>query len=184
VARAALAQIAPGTRPAVPRFHDDDAPDKYWVDLLTAPDVPDDGLTTYSTVSLHTAPNVLDGRDIRVEFAAVALSEVPQFANVIVSAALSVIKDGWLAGPDFVYPDLLEPQVSETLRHLWLTTPFPFEELTEVPITDELAVRWLFLVPISEAERQFALENGTDALGTLFEEHEVPYFDLRRPSFV
>lgn len=47
------------------------------------------------------------------------------------------------------------------------------------------ATGFIHLVPISESERQLAVAEGSKALLTLFDQHEIsPLFDLKRPSLV
>ena len=70
-------------------------------------DRPTAGFATYSTIGLHEAPNLLDGKDIRVEVAGVADTAVVEFANLLATAAFYVIKDSWLCAPGVVFPGLV-----------------------------------------------------------------------------
>ncbi len=183
VARASAAAFGATERPRVSRFRDED--ERRHVDLLICDGSPDDGLTSYSTVTLHETTNLVDGRDVRVEIAAVAPTEFPAFAHVLATAAFNVIKDAWLLAPDVVFPEALADLGTPTsLRHLMFTAPFPFEDLGSVTVADDLTMHWLLAVPISEAERIYALEHGADGLNKLFEERNVVYYDPARTSIV
>ena len=172
-----------GGEARVERFYDES--ESRSVDILTCPDRPSRGFSTYSTVGLHEAPNVLEGDDIRVEVTGVAAPGVAEFPNMLASAAFFVMKEAWLCAPGVVFPGLVSDYgLSSTMEHVLWTPPFPWEELGSVRIADDLNVHWVLAVPISERERKFLLERGYDALGALFAEHELEYFDLERESLV
>ena len=49
---------------------------------------------------------------------------------------------------------------------------------------NDKSIRFLWLLPITEAERQFKVENGLEALETIFEEKSINYLNLYRDSLV
>lgn len=153
------------------------------VDVLACADAPNPGYTTYSTVSLHAAPNLLDDRNTPVELAGVARTSVEAFINLIATTAFFVIKDGWLAAPGVVFPDLVAAYgLSPRLHHVLLVPPFPWPELGSVQVADGSSVHWLTCVPISESERQLLLAIGFDRFEAELERHDVAWFDLDRAS--
>jgi antitoxin YqcF len=183
VAQAALGQI--GGAPTARRYGDED--ESHWVDIAEFADRPMDGYATYSTLSLHGTPNPLEGEDIRVEIAGVAPRAASGFPDLLSTAAFFVIKDHWLCAPGVVFPGLLPtyyPALSSTLEHLMFVGPFPWQGLSRVEISRDLAVHWLLAMPISEAERRYLLEHGYDRFEELFEAQGVEYYDLDRPSVV
>ncbi len=181
VARAAAAAF--GGQPRVDRFYDED--ESHAIDILSCVDQPFEGLISYSTVGLHESPNVLDGTDIRVELAGVAPVGEESFANLLATAAFNVMKDGWLAAPGVVYPELVtEYELSSTLDHIMFTEPYVWEELGPVTVADGLEVHWLLVLPISESERQLLHDQGYDALDQALETGEANYADLNRPPVV
>ena len=91
VARAARDAFGATGKPDVPRMWD--AAEHAYVDVLACPDTPDQGLTTYSTLSLHETTNLLDGRDIRVEVAT-ALGSVATAEDVAAIEALKAVSEG------------------------------------------------------------------------------------------
>jgi hypothetical protein len=182
-AAARAAAEALGGSPRVTRYHDDN--EEHSVDILSCEDRPTPGYTSLSTVTLHRYENRLDDQDIRVELAATAESSAEAMANVLATSAFNVMKDGWLAAPGVVFPGLLQEYgLSETLEHVLWVEPFAYEQLADVDLGEGIRAHWLMAVPISEAERQFLVSEGYDALEKRFEETELEYFNLERPSLV
>ncbi len=180
---ARIAAAAFGGEPQVHRFWDERK--EHWVDLLDVRDRPSSGICTYSTLTLHETPNLLDGTDIRVELAGVAPEDAGEFPNMLATAAFFVIKDRWLCAPGVVFPDLVtEYSLSPTLRHVLWVPPFPWGHLGSIDMADNFAVHWLLAIPISDAERHLLVDQGFDTLEAALAGQEVPYFDLDRPSVV
>jgi antitoxin YqcF len=160
-----------------------DAVERHSVDILRCVDRPKRGFTSYSTVTLHTAANLVDGKDIRVELAAVVANEHEEMANVLATAAFDVSKDGRPLGLGDVYPRvMLEYDLPPGLPHVLWSTPFPWDELAGVDLADQARAHWLLAVPISDPELGYYGEHGYDGLEQLFVEREIEYFDLGRPS--
>jgi antitoxin YqcF len=167
--------------PQVHAYYDED--ESHRVDVMECSDCPTAGFTTYSTLTLHETPNLLDERDVRVELAGVAATSQTAFSNLIATAAFYVMKQGWLAAPGVVFPNLLnEYDFSPSLDHVLWVQPFPWEELGCVDVGAARTVSWLLAIPISAAEHRLLLEKGYDSLEARFAEHELEYFDLSRPS--
>lgn len=153
--------------------------------ILSSADRPMDGFVACSTVSLHRARNVMDGRDIRVEFLGVTTADKEEFPNVLASAAALVADRGQTAAPGVVFPSVLSHyELSGTVEHLLLTEPFAYEGLGSVAFDDGPDVHWLQAVPITESERRFLLREGFDALQERFQDADMEYWNLDRPSVV
>jgi hypothetical protein len=130
-------------------------------------------------------PNLMDGTDIRVEIAGVADSEAIDFPNVMAEAAGYVAKDHWLAAPGVVFQELLRRyDLSDTLDHLLMVSPFPWSGLGSVALGDGVTAHWLLGFPISEAERQLLAALGVDVFESRMETQNVEYWRLDRPSIV
>jgi hypothetical protein len=180
VARAALAAF--GGERKVLRVHDGAGGH---VDVLRCDDTPYERWACYSTLTLHRTLNLVNGQDIRVEIAGMCGIEVEGFAEALADAARAVAADGWTAAPEILFADIFAGRMPGThLPHMLLCPPYPWEELGRLTLDDGSTVHWLLAFPISEAERQFFLTDGFDALETLFVEREAEYFDLNRPSVV
>ena len=180
-ARAAAAAF--GGTPSVRRHYD--RAESNGIDVLSCIDRPTENVTTYSTLGLHLAPNLMDDRDIRVELAGVADSAATDFANVLAEAAFYVAKDHWLAAPGVTFPDLLgRYDLSDTLVHLLFVPPFPWPELGSVALGDNITAQWLLGIPISETERRFLQDRGFDVFEAQMATMNVEYWRLDRPSIV
>jgi hypothetical protein len=176
VARAAAAAF--GGSASVRRYYNED--ERLSVDVLEAAEAPAAGLTTFSTVTLHRAVNMLDGVAIPVEFAAVSDSSVRDCANVLSTMALTVISDGWLAAPGVVYPDAYGMYDDSTdFPHALLADPFPWPELSNWS-GQRAAAHWLLAIPISDAEWEFLREQGESALTARLEAADTPYYSALR----
>jgi hypothetical protein len=65
-----------------------------------------------------------------------------------------------------------------------ISQPYPFGPLLETMDTEGMAARFLWLLPITSAERQFARQHGPEALEERFDETGLQYWDLTRKSVV
>src|ERR1700754_755728 len=157
-----------GGTPSVRRYFDAD--ESHEVSILTAPDRPVDGFTSLSTLGLYVADNRLDDRIIRVELSAIGESSEPRWANLLATAAFYVSKNGWLAAPGVVFPNVVsEVDLSQDLPHLFLAPPIPWTELNRVQVEADLDVHWLLAIPVSETERLFLNSRGYDEFERLME---------------
>lgn len=160
-----------------------DEGERHAVAVMEAVGTPNPGSTTYATASLHAFPNLLDGEDIRVELLMTA-SESPDAANMVATAAFCVMKDGWLAAPGVVFPDIVREYIpSTTVPHVMWSEPFSFKGLSPmlVPGLDH-EVHPLQAVPIAASEWQFLLENGFFAFTERLAAADAPLHDLHRAS--
>jgi hypothetical protein len=67
---------------------------------------------------------------------------------------------------------------------LFVSLPYPFGPELEVVHAPQVQARILWLVPITLAERRFAVKHGAEALESLFDEHAIDVLDSERPSVV
>lgn len=73
------------------------------------------------------------------------------------------------------YPDL-------TCKHVMLVTPFLWDRDLQKQVIEGLSHLWLQVVPITDEEADYLMRHGSDALESIFEEHQIDLFDLNRPS--
>jgi hypothetical protein len=77
--------------------------------------------------------------------------------------------EGWLPG--------------SSCDHILVSLPYPFgPELEICPLPDGRAVQVLWLLPITEAEKDYRHREGLEALESRFEETEMAFADPARPS--
>jgi Suppressor of fused protein (SUFU) len=66
--------------------------------------------------------------------------------------------------------------------HLLISAPYPFGPDLQTCHVGDRHVDFLWLLPVTMAERDFKAANGLEALESRLEEAEVKYWDVRRPS--
>jgi antitoxin YqcF len=162
-----------------------DEPEAHRIDVLTCRESPQQGWMTCATVSLHLARNLVDGTDIRVELMATASDSDTALPNMLATAAFNVTKDGWLAAPGVVFPDLVRMYFTDTTTpHVMWSEPFNIQGLSTIAVAGFGEVHCLLAVPLSDAEVRYLHTNGFDRLEERLVERSVEYFDLRRESTV
>jgi len=179
------AAAAFGSKPSVQRYWDDN--DKSFVDILSCSNSPEEGVTSFSTVGLSSHTLLRDGKEYpaRIELVGACGSSFSSFPNILATAAFCVINSRWFCYPTAIFPNVVATYAeSETMPHLFFTTPFLWDEKLQTQELSGKNVAWLQIIPISDAERCFADENGADSLEDLFVEKQIDIFDLNRPSVV
>ncbi len=176
-----------GGKPKVHRYSDDD--EVRSINILSCVDGPHDGVTSYATVDLSgfdTQLTAEDGRPIRVELLGACDSAVQTFGNVMTTCALNIASGQYSPGPGRIHPrviELYEPTLS--MRHILFVPPFLWGPDAFPRMEDEdVIVLFLQLIPISDAELDFARAEGADALESRFEQAQIDIYDLNRPSVV
>lgn len=184
VARYAAAAF--GGKPQVFQYLHDTEP--LAINILSCADRPSDGIVSYSSIGLADYPMFLeDGTEFptRVELAGACQSEYSKFANIMATAAFHAIRSKRLLFPGSVLKDHVKEYYAQTtVAHMFLTSPFLWQDTLKTLNLSSIKVSWLLIVPISDAECQYLLEKGDDALETLFEKHSIDIFDLDRPSVI
>lgn len=71
-----------------------------------------------------------------------------------------------------------------TCDHMLVSLPYPFGSDLGVCCLKDTHVHFLWLLPITAAEKRFRMEKGLEALEQEFDAHEIDYLDLERPSVV
>jgi Suppressor of fused protein (SUFU) len=66
--------------------------------------------------------------------------------------------------------------------HLLISVPYPYGPDLEVCVWQRGHARLLWLLPITEAERDFRATNGLEALEARFDKQAIEFWDPRRPS--
>ena len=174
-----------GRRPKIHKYWDAD--NLFSVDIAAAADSPTEGISSYSTVTLSDWPMYVGGREqeTRVEIAGTAPNEFGDFQNAVSTAAFCVMKDKWACHPGAIFPDVLAMyHMSTTMKHVMFMEPFVWGKLEEsIQLPDRL-VTWVMMVPIADSEYEFAHARGWEALGQIFEDRDIDYWDLQRKPVV
>lgn len=161
-----------------------DEPETHVVSVLEATGAPSEGLMTFATTSLHSAPNVLEGQDVRTELMLVTDGGLDWGGEIVATSATNVSKSGWLVGPGMVFPGVVsEFDAGSTTPHIMWDSPFTFPELSSLS-ADELghSVYPLQGCPITDSEWEFLKREGYFSFVDLLERFDVPYWDFHRAS--
>jgi Suppressor of fused protein (SUFU) len=172
-----------GGTPSVREYLHDSLPLK--IDILSAKDQPDSGLTSYGTLGLSdTALKWGHGEfSTRIEFCAAAESAFEHFPNIVSSASFNVMRTQMVCHPGTVMPNYVAEYYKDTLLpHLYFTSPFPWEDAVKSIDLPNKKVSWLLCFPISEAEYAFLKTHGEEKFEDMLESAGVNIFDLSRHS--
>jgi hypothetical protein len=153
------------------------------MDIFSVRDVPFDGVTTYATLGLSDISIDLfyEGLPLRVEFVLPLLTAHDEGMDSLATCAFIIMNDTLTPRPGAILPhvfDLYRPD--RILKHVLLASPFLWD--LETQEFSSKVVAWLQAVPISEAERSYAIEHGSDALEDILESEAVEVTNLDRPS--
>ncbi len=154
--------------------------------VVTAVDSPERGMVSCGTVGFmaHDMGLKAEGRSLRAEMVMAGPSTEESLPELLVSCALGLAHSGRSCGHAKVVPDIVPATYStHDLRHALFTVPFLWDG-PEMVRFDDVLVAWLLVVPISDAERTYAVERGVDALEEVFRRDGVNVFDLDREPAV
>lgn len=163
-----------------------DKDEKSEIYVLHSTETPGQGLISYCTIGLSDYPD--DGFEVTPPLGVeiIAVSNLPEFGEVVSTAAFCVINSGYKARPGGAFPGVVKLHHPDTtVPNLMFVQPYLWGEQSFTSRTyDGKTVAWLQAVPISDAETQYLLDHGADALNELFEQHDPDFIDLQRDSVV
>lgn len=162
-------------RPPIARYHSDDG--QLSIDVLEAPDTPQPGVVTAATLNLSDTPNLTFSGDVRVELLMATEGSNLRVGNVVATTAFDVMRGprpgAW---PGSVKPNALSRNgITGPLSDIMLVAPMVWEGLGSLD-----GVAFLQVIPISESETAYALQEGSDALEERFVEAQIDVFDWCR----
>lgn len=175
--------IIGGEKPKVTKFWD--YKDEKNIDILCCQDRPFEGVSTYATIGL-TDVNIglfSDDKRLSIEIIGACDAREIEFPNILASVAFE-IDENQEGGYGYIISDVIKQYMSESeLEHIYLTSPLLWEGFDTVEFEDR-KVAWLLMIPISEKEKEYAIEYGIDALEEKFEEFDIDIFNLKRKSIL
>jgi hypothetical protein len=163
-----------------------DRDEKSEISVLHSTGTPEEGLISYCTIGLSNYPDDSFAVDPPLGVEILAVSNLPDFGEVVSTAAFCVINSGYLVQPGAVFPGVVKLHHPETtVPNLMFVHPYLWDdEDLASRVYGAKTVAWLQAVPISDAETEHRLEHGAESLSTLFEERGPDFIDLRRASIV
>ncbi len=172
-------------RPEVRRYWDDG--ENYRIDIAQAADSPWPGVTSHGTLGLSDCPLVDDGKEFpaRCELVGACATGYKLFPNIMATCAFNIMKKQWFACPGRVFEGAVSMYYPNfPTKHVMFYEPFPWDDALPATELPGKTVGWLLVMPVSEAETQFARSEGLEALGDVFKREQVDVFDLERQSVI
>lgn len=178
---AAYLRAVIGGEPRVFRYWDEGR--QSHIDIMSAVDRPEHGVTTFVTLGLsdYSIGLNLDHVPLRLEILFTAASLFDHSGEILSTCAFNIINSHFKCKPWTIFKDVVHMYRSQSpMRHIMFVDPFLWDiESQEFP---NKYVAWLHAIPISEDERAFSNRMGAEALIRLFETHQIDVFDMDRPS--
>ena len=169
-----------GSRPRILRYAD--ARDRYAVSVAHFSDWPRVGLSTDLTVDLITTPL---GLGVEYELLGVSRSEEADMQQLVANAGLRYRAGDIPWAPGAVSHEAVAAVHSgSAMRHLVAIQPVDPMLSIAGPADLELRVRWLQLIPVSDAELSVLEKEGLDGLLGRLEAAAADVTDLDRRSVV
>jgi len=171
-----------GGIPKVTRYWDEEK--KYIIDILICKNRPNDGVNSYATIGLSQQDIGIysAGKPLRIELIGVCDAK-EDYVETIISIAFEVMKRGQCKYGQLIRNAISSLKFESDMKHVYLMEPFLWDNFNTLEFED-YDVTWLLIIPISNGEIDFAIKNGTEALESLLEKHNIDIFDLMRSSVV
>lgn len=136
----------------------------------------------YSFVSLGAS--ALRNEDGGLEFAIFSEYDSPRFVELLTMTAHYHKSQCLGIGIGHTVP-VGGPWVQgATCNHYLVSLPYPLGPEFEVALVNESHIHILWLLPITEKERDFKIQHGLEALESQFDEKAIDYSDFGRESVI
>lgn len=175
-----------GGHSQVIRYYSDDR--RMQVDILSKQNSPQPNLVSYATIGMSGFDNgmALGDLPLRVEVVGIANTDWPMIANGLASCAFAVETGEFRCRPRETLTDVFaELDEGITTPHALFWFPFAWDTSFEGIADDDVTVKWLQVIPISDAELSFVTNGGEAAADELidrFESLSTDIWDLGRRS--
>lgn len=157
------------------------------IDVLTAEDSPKTGVFSCATLGMmhHPVGQRIDGKPLRFELCGACDAKYDTFLDLINTLSVRIMTSQEKCRSGAVIEDSVRAFIPQAKTWHILLVPF---DLWDKPFAgqsfDEMEVRWLTTVFITEKERQFMAEYGAEALISLLAENREKLFDPTRESLI
>lgn len=150
--------------------------------IVSASDCPVNGVTSYASVGLSRILQEVGPLDIAVEIVTACASVTPSVDNLVASCVFERIKNGVNISYGSIIKDIIiQYNISATLKHVTFVAPFLWDNLNKLEVEGK-SIYCLMMLPISDAEMNYLVKYGIDALEELFSESQIDIYDINRPS--
>jgi antitoxin YqcF len=168
---------------------------KYWdernenhIDILMDRDIPEKGVTSFSTLGLsdHNIGLSIKKVPLRIEIVGACGSQFDGFPNILSTCAFNIINSSFACRPGTIFPAVVKMYFPDIpMKHIFFKPPFLWgKKMKKMDFTPRKIVTWLQAIPISDEEFKFADDNGPEELDKLFTDKQIDVFNLRRPSAI
>ena len=172
-----------GGTPEVFRYWND-LKDKH-IDVLRCIDVPQKGIQSCASIGLNEIDVGLTSGEgeLRVEILGACNVLMAKFENIVASVAFAIM-DSHKCFPGYMVENVIEQYIQDCdMKHILLVNPFLWKNVESIFVND-LCVSWLMIVPVSEAEYNYAGKNGIEKLENLFVEKQIDIYNIYRESII
>jgi hypothetical protein len=176
-----------GFGPHVHPYYDEDESHK--LSVLSLVDPIDHNVSIYCTIGLSDSENKVEVKgafeNIPVELFMTGYKKFDKVSNVLSTTGFFIMKDKYECRPGAVFKYMIDYYYKGlTMRHAYFTSPFLWQEKLDQLELDSKKVSFLMIIPISDAELDYKIQHGDDALENLLQDNEIDFYDLNRPSVV
>lgn len=142
-------------------------------------------MTSYATIGLSEYEIGLecDNKKLTIEILGACDEKDDFFPNIIATTAFEIMENDNCGYGDIIYNVIAEYISTSEMKHVYLMNPFLWNGFKTIEL-EERKIAWLLVVPISEQEKNYAIENGCTALENKFEEFNIDIFNLNRKSVI
>ena len=165
---------------------------RYWndgknrsIDILTCENRPYDGVNSYATIGLSQIDIGIhsDGKPLRVELVGACDTKEKNFIETLTLIAFEIMKRGQCKYGQLIKDAIMPLELISDMKHVYFMEPYVWDEFKTIEF-EGYNVTWLLVIPISDGEIDYAIKNGTDALESLLEKHNIDIFNLKRKSVI
>lgn len=177
-----------GFEPHVYPYYDDNKENQ--LDILSLVDPIDEKVGIFSTIGLSDYPNHIELNDgqkknVPVELIMTGYKDHDKVANILSTCGFYIMKDKYQCLPGSVFMRMISFYYPDSpMKHIYFTEPYLWQDKLEQFHLDSKQIAFLLCIPISEAELQFKLKSGEEALEQLLQDNEIDIYDLNRESVV
>lgn len=157
------------------------------IDILTGINTPRKGEVSCATLGVMHYPvgQRAGKKPLRFELCGICRAEYEDFPELISGCAVRIMTAQEKCTPGTILENSVRTYIPESKMHHTLLAPFslwnkPFSDQT----FDDVCVRWMTVLLISEEERAYLEKNGLNALLGLFEEKKEALSDPLRKSVI
>lgn len=157
------------------------------IDVLTVTDAPKNGAYSCATLGMmhHPVGQRTGGKPLRFELCGACKSEYETFLDLVNTLAVRIMTSQEKCFEGAVIEDFVRTFIPNAKTWHILLIPFALWDKPFVGQSfDEMEVRWLTTVFITENEKQFIAKNGVEAFVALLAENKEKLTDPMRENLI